>query len=53
MKILYFTSLYPSFNYGYFYLVKFTFLRPSKAVENRCKAQWVLAFTHTCAHKYV
>ena len=30
---LYVTSLYPSFNYGYFYSIQFTFLRPSKAVE--------------------
>ena len=39
------TSLYPSFNYEYFYSIQFTFLRPSKAVKSRCNAQWVLAFT--------
>ena len=39
---MYVTSVYPSFNYGYFYSVKFTFSRLSKAVENRRKAQWVL-----------
>ena len=36
---LYVTSLFRSFNYGYFYSIQFTFLRPSKAVENRRKAQ--------------
>ena len=40
---LYARSLYPSFNYEYFYSVKSIFLRHSKAVENRRKAQWVLA----------
>ena len=40
---LYARSLYHSFNYEYFYSVKSIFLRPSKAVENRRKAQWVLA----------
>ena len=45
MKIVNVTSLYPSFNYGFFYSIQFTFLRPSKAVKNRCKAQWILAFT--------
>ena len=39
--------MYPIFNYGYFYSVQFPFLRPSKAVENRRKAQWVLAFSPT------
>ena len=34
-----------SFDYGYFYSI-FTFLRPTKAVENLCKAQWVLALYH-------
>ena len=42
---MYVTSLHPSFDYGYFYSIQFTFLRPSKAVENRRKAQWVLALT--------
>ena len=33
---LYDTSLYPNTNYGFFYSIKFTFLRRSKAIENRC-----------------
>ena len=34
-----------------FYSIQFTFLRPSKAIENRRKAQWVLAYTKSIARK--
>ena len=40
---MYDTSLYATFNYGYFYSIKFTFLRPSKAIVNCHIAQWVSA----------
>ena len=32
----------PSINYGYFYAMKFTFLRPMKTIESRRIARWVL-----------
>ena len=34
MKIEIDTSLNSNFNYGYLYSIKFTFLRPSKAIES-------------------
>ena len=35
------TSLYPNFKCVYFYSIKFTFLRPLKAIESCHIAQWV------------
>ena len=36
--------MYPNFKYRYFYPIKFTFLKPSKAIESHHIAQWVFPF---------
>ena len=36
--------LCPNFNHEYFYLIKLTFLRLSKAIESRHIAHWVFPF---------
>ena len=41
------TFLYPNWNHGYFYLIKFTFVRPSKAIGSGRIVQWVSPFRGT------